>query len=175
MTNKLTRSEKTLKPKILNEYELERIARLHGRQVIVCYGGEKGFNRAKFLKEQNPHHFINFIVAPILPLGETPPKDGVLEKEIKESHCIVVLFDKKGFLKSETAKKEFRIILEHKRNKYIPIFLEKREKTAIIRMVKEEFGVDLSEEKQYDIWKESNDFLENLYGSIKRKVIEKLL
>jgi hypothetical protein len=171
MTDNFTISH-TPRPNLSENY-LEEIAKLHGRQVVVCYGGEKGFNIAKFLKCRNPYRWINFIVAPIsIPLGETPPIEGVLENEIKESHSIVVLFDKKGFFKSVTAKKEFRIILEYKKSRYIPIFLKRNEKKQMIEMVKEEFGVDLLKDKQYGIWNESYEFLENLYDSIRRKVIE---
>lgn len=153
----------------LSEYNLERSAQLQGRQIVICYGGKKGFDIAKNLKYKNIHPWINFIVAPLsIPLGKISPEGGVLVNEIKESHCIVVLFDKKGFFKSETAKKEFRIILECKESRYIPIFLNATEKMWIIKMVKEEFGVDLSK-IQYGIIGETN--LEHIYDSIRRKVL----
>jgi len=154
-----------------SESMLERAAFIEGRQVFVCYGGKEGFQLAEILKKLNPYDYINFIVAPIsLQLGKPAPKDGVLDKEIKESHCIVVLLDKNGFLKSEKAKKEFRIIIEHKKDRYIPIFLKKKEKDWIIKIVKEEFGVELSE-IQYGIWEHSNEFLGKLYNDIRKQFL----
>ena len=37
----------------LGEDELEKIAWREGRQVVVCYGGEEGYEVAKFLKKSN--------------------------------------------------------------------------------------------------------------------------
>lgn len=169
MTKNLTKSI-TPKPK-LSEPDLEYIAWHEGRRVVVCYGKKEGYNIAETLKKENPIGYINFIIAPTsLPLGKYAPKDGVLDNEIKESHCIVVLLDINGFLKSEKAKKEFRIILEYQKGRYIPIFLKENEKDQIIKKVKEEFGVDLSE-IQYATWKGSREFLTNLYEDIKKIVI----
>lgn len=140
-----------------------------GRQ--VCYGGKDGLNVAEFLKEANPYGFINFIIAPTtLQYGKPAPKDGVLDTEIRQSHCVVVLLDMNGFLKSEKAKREFRIILEHKAGKYIPMFLREDEKGQVIKTVKDEFRVDLSE-IQYASWKYSREFLEKLYEDIRKAVI----
>lgn len=156
----------------LGESALENIAWHEGRQVVVCYGGNEGFKVAEFLKKSNPYGYINYIVAPIsLPLGKPAPKDGILDKEIKDSHCVVVLLDKNGFFKSEKAKKEFKIILEHKRDRYIPIFLADSEKKKIIEVVKLEFGINLSE-IQYDTLRDPlNEFLERLYDNIRKIVI----
>lgn len=156
----------------LGETALENIAWHEGRQVVVCYGGQEGFKVAEFLKKSNPYGYIKYIVAPIsLQLGKPAPKEGVLDKEIKDSHCVVVLLDKNGFLKSEKAKKEFRVILEHKGDRYIPIFLIDKEKKEIIKMVKEEFGIDLSK-IQYDTLREPlDDFLEKLYDDIRKTMI----
>ncbi|HEX7575736.1 MAG TPA: hypothetical protein VF360_05100, partial [Candidatus Methanoperedens sp.] len=157
---------------MMSESDLERRAFLEGRQVVVCYGGEDGFDVAKFLKEANPYNgAINFIVAPItLQYGKPAPNDGVLDTEIRQSHCVVALLDMNGFLKSEKAKREFRIILEHKAGKYIPMFLREYEKGQIIKTVKDEFGVDLSE-IQYATWKQSRAFLDKLYDDIRKTVI----
>ncbi|MFZ3385259.1 MAG: hypothetical protein WA144_15170 [Candidatus Methanoperedens sp.] len=156
----------------LGESALENIALHEGRQVVVCYGGKDGLDVAEFLKKQNPYGYINFIIAPTtLQYGKPAPKDGVLDKEIRQSHCVVVLLDKNGFLKSEKAKKEFKIILQYKRDSYIPIFLVDKEKENIIKVVKEEFGINLSE-IQYGIFREPfDDFLEKLYADIRKIVI----
>tara|TARA_B100000315_G_C14415476_1_gene513031 strand:- start:392 stop:916 length:525 start_codon:yes stop_codon:yes gene_type:complete len=155
----------------LGEPELERRALYEGRNVFVCYGGKEGFDVAEVLKQQNPYGYINLIVAPIsLQLGKPAPKEGVLDKEIKDSHCIILILDKKGFFKSEPAKKEFKIILEHKKGRYIPIFLKENEKEWIIKKVKNEFEINLSE-MQYAVWEQSDVFLEKLYGDIRKIVI----
>jgi hypothetical protein len=159
----------------LNEYAREDYAKMYGGQVVICYGGTEGLEVAKFLRRYNPYSHINFIVAPTsLPFGESAPKDGILDKEIKQSHCIVVLLDINGFLESEKAKEEFKIILEHNEDKYIPIFLEKNEKDRIIKKVKEEFGVDLSQ-RIYAIWEPSWEFIDKLYYDIKGKVNRHIL
>jgi len=159
----------------LGESDRENIAWHEGRQVVVCYGGKDGLNIAEDLKKQNPYSYINFIIAPsTLQYGKPAPEDGVLDKEIRQSHCIVVLFDINGFLKSEKAKREFRIILEHKKGKYIPIFLRNDEKEWIIKTVKGEFGIDLSK-IIYATWKPSREFLEKLYNDIKNIVIHEVL
>lgn len=157
---------------MMSESDLERRAFLEGRQVVVCYGGKEGLDVAEFLKEANLYNgAINFIIAPTtLQYGKPAPKDGVLDAEIRQSHCVVVLLDMNGFLKSEKAKREFRIILEYKKGKYIPLFLRENEKGQIIKTVKYEFGVDLSE-IQYATWKQSKEFLEKLYNDIWRTVI----
>lgn len=156
----------------MSESDLERRAFREGRQVVVCYGGKDGLDVAEYLKEANPYDgAINFIIAPItLQYGKPAPKDGILDTEIRQSHCVVVLLDMNGFIKSEKAKREFRIILEHKAGKYIPMFLREDEKGQIIKTVKDEFGVDLSE-IQYATWKQSIAFLDKLYDDIRKIVI----
>ena len=50
------------------------------------------------------------------------------------------------------------------------MFLREYEKGQIIKTVKDEFGVDLSE-IQYATWKQSRAFLDKLYDDIRKTVI----